>query len=466
MHTDPPSYLAPILARVRETMERQGVPGLALALVRDQEVMWSGGFGYADVASARPMDERSAVGVASITKTFTATAIVQLRDLGKLRIDDPVMQHLPEFKAVKNRFGRTEDVTIRGLLTHHSGLVGESPTGHWSNMSFPSMAEILELLPRMEVVIEPASAFKYSNLAFALLGEIVARLSGTPCVDYVRDRILVPLGMSESGFVIDDAMRRRTATGYLASRYEDIPEVSPDPAMNGYAAAGGLRSTAADLAKWLSLQFRTRDDKRAGQHVLAGRSLSEMHRIGHVERDWTLGYALSWMGVRLGENIFLSHGGSVPGFLSMIAFHKPSRLGAVVLTNKQGNTAAGTLAFAALQTLLVEAGKLASPPVTKPATPTPMNLKPFLGRSVSSPVLGILVHTEFRNGRLLLVMPLDPYMPPPTPPAPLTATEKADVFIVDGGRPAGEPLTFHRGANGDVSGLTLGENGTEFRKLE
>ena len=452
--------------RIRQVMARQGVPGLAIGIVRDQALVWSSGFGYADLASARPMDDTTSVGVASISKTFTATAIMQLRDLGALRLDDPVAQHIPEFTAVKNRFGRTDDVTIRRLLNHHSGLVGESPTGHWSSMTFPSMSTILELLPSLEVVIEPASAFKYCNLAFALLGEIVERLSARPYADYVRDQLLVPLGLHSSGFTIDAAMRSRTATGYLSNRYEDVPEVAPDPPTNGYAAAAGLRSSVVDLAKWLSLQFRTKDSPRSGQQVLAGRSLSEMHRVSHVDRDWVTGYALAWMGVRMHEHIHLTHGGAVPGFLSMVAFNKPSHLGVVVLTNKQGNNAAAAIAFRALEAVLAEDAKGTIPTPAKPPIPTPPSFKPLLGRYVSSPVFGVILHVEFRNGRLMLVTPPDPYMPPPPPPAPLTATDDPAVFIVEAGRPAGEALTFHFETECSVTGFALGEDGMEFRKTE
>src|SRR5258706_15639031 len=93
-----------ISSRIRQVMAQQGVPGLAIGIVRDQATVWSGGFGYADVASERAMDENTCVGIASISKTFTATAIMQLRDLGKLRLDDPVGRHIAEFAAVKNRF--------------------------------------------------------------------------------------------------------------------------------------------------------------------------------------------------------------------------------------------------------------------------------------------------------------------------------------------------------------------------
>ena len=451
--------------RVRQIMASQGVPGVALGIVSDQELAWCGGFGYADLGAARAMDENTLTGVASISKTFTALAIMQLRDLGKLRLDDPVVQHLPEFKAVTSRVCDPAQTTIRQLLTHRSGLVGESPTGHWNHLKFPAMSEILEALPRVEVVIDPLSAFKYCNLAFSLLGEIVTRRSGRPYAEYVTAEILSPLGMTSSGFEINNATRARTATGYLAERYQDVPEVSPDPPTNGYQAAAGLRTCVVDLAKWVALQFRSGDQPRSGAQVLAGRSISEMHRVGFVEPDFKAGYALTWMAARIGENVYHHHGGSVPGFLSMVAFNKPARAGVVVLTNKQGNNASATIAFEALEMIVAQRARENRTEASPPA-PTPEKYKPMLGRYLSSPIFGALVHIEFRGGKLMLVNPPDPFAPPPPPPAPLIPTAEHAVFIVEGGRPSGEKLTFEFDGVGRVTGFILGEHFIDYKKTD
>src|SRR5215467_2466616 len=190
------AVLPRLTARIHQVMGQQGVPGVALGLIEDQQVLWSGGFGYADVGSQRAMDADSICGVASITKTLTATAIMQLRDQGRLSLDDPVGRFIPEIRKVRRRFGTLKDLTLRRLMTHRSGLVGEAPTGHWWEMKFPSVAEIMALLPKVEMVIEPDSLFKYNNLAFVLLGEVVARVSGRTYRDYIRRRILRPLEIS------------------------------------------------------------------------------------------------------------------------------------------------------------------------------------------------------------------------------------------------------------------------------
>ncbi|HUA35635.1 MAG TPA: serine hydrolase domain-containing protein [Candidatus Binataceae bacterium] len=444
--------------RIHQVMTQQGVPGVSVGIVRDQELLWSGGFGYADLASSRAMDADTIFGIASITKTFTATAIMQLRDKDKLALDEQVTKYIPEAKKVRCRHGSIRDLTLRRLMTHRTGLVGETPTGHWSNMTFPSRAEIIAMLPKIEVVFETDATFKYNNLAFVLLGEVIARVSRRSYRDYIRRQILEPLGMESSGF---DVSNPRNATGYMPERYQDAPAIAPDPPTNGYIAAAGLRSCVTDLAKWISLQLRGGADGGAPQ-VLSAKSLSEMHRISFVEPGWLAGYGLCWMASRFGENIYMHHGGSVPGFLSMVAFNKPHKLGVIVLTNKQGNVASGTIAFEALEMLVGEVKKEISAPAS---TPAPENLKPLLGRYTGLPAFGALFHIEWRRGGLHLVIPPDPYLVP-LPPVAMIATDKPNVFIVREGRFAGEPLIFEFDADGNVAGFQLTALGGHLQKTD
>jgi D-alanyl-D-alanine carboxypeptidase len=447
--------------RVHQVMAQQGVPGVAISIVRGADLLWSGGFGYADLALSRPMDADTMFGVASITKTFTATAIMQLRDKERLSLDDLVTRYIPEVKKVRCRVGSLKDLTLRRLMTHRTGLAGESPSGHWSNLTFPSRAEILAMLPRIEVVFETDATFKYNNLAFVLLGEVIARVSKRSYRDYVRKQIIEPLGMESSGFDVENP---RNATGYMPERYQDAPEVAPDPSTNGYLAAAGLRSCVTDLAKWVSFQFQTDATERSGAQVLSGKSLSEMHRISFVEPTWLAGYALTWMATRIGENIYMHHGGSVPGFLSMVAFNKPHRLGVVVLTNKQGNIAASTIAMDALEMLVGEVKKEVAPP---PTTPAPEYLKPILGRYSGMEHFGTIFHIEWRGGGLRLVTPpSDPFMMP-VPPVAMIATETSNVFVVHEGRFAGEPITFEFDPDGRAIGLHLSAlGGNRMRKTD
>src|SRR5262249_24718216 len=139
-------------------------------------------------------------------------------------------------------------------------------------------AEIVAALGQVEVVIPLDSQFKYCNLAFALLGEVVTRVSGRPYARYVQEEILAPLGMTSSAFELTDELRPRMATGYITDMYADEVIPAPHPHIEGETAAGQLYSTVADLAKWTALQFRTGAPQRGGTQVLRGASLEEMHR--------------------------------------------------------------------------------------------------------------------------------------------------------------------------------------------
>jgi D-alanyl-D-alanine carboxypeptidase len=442
--------------RISQLVAQHRLAGVAVGIVRDQELVWSAGFGFADLATERRPDEHTLFRVGSITKTFTAAALMQLRDAGKLQLDDPIVRFLPEFAAVRTRFGTVEDVTLRRLLTHRSGLMGEPPLSHWETLNFPSIAEILETLPQVEVVIEPDSAFKYSNLAFALLGEIITRLSGRPYVDYVHTEILEPLGMTSSTFELTDMLRSRMATGYNPHPYADEATPSAHPPIRGMTAAGQLYSSVHDLSKWIALQFRTETQAQGGTQVLSGRSLKEMHRVHYLEPGWDFGYCLAWMAMRRGENVSLYHGGGIHGFLTMVSFTKRQRLGVIVLTNMTGHTATFDITVEILELLSAkEKETTKTVPLSKPI-PTAAEWKPFLGRYLGT--LGDPIHVECRAGVLLLTTPSFPSLPP----ARLEPTDQAHIFLVRDGRLAGERLAFRYALDGTVIGFTAG--GFAFRK--
>ncbi|HET8968033.1 MAG TPA: serine hydrolase domain-containing protein, partial [Gaiellaceae bacterium] len=171
------------------------LPGAAVGVVHDGELAWAGGVGFADRASRRPSDPKTLYRIASITKTFTATAIMQLRDEGKLALDDPAVSFLPELEAAQSPLGPIQSLTIRRMLSHESGLQSEPPGTDWSDVLYEddpgrTLARAAEIATRVPVHTQ----WKYSNLAYQLLGEIVSRVSGTPYPKYIRSKLLRPLG--------------------------------------------------------------------------------------------------------------------------------------------------------------------------------------------------------------------------------------------------------------------------------
>ena len=375
---------------------------------------------------------------------------VAVRAAGPPRLADPLVAHLPELGAVRNPFGPIEEVTLRKLLCHHAGLMGEPPTGHWQSLRFPTRAEVLRSLPRVEVVIPPGSAFKYSNLGYTLLGEVVERASGRPVLEYLRAELLEPLGMIESTFAPTEADRPRIASGHLAHPFEDWAEPAPPSPTHGMAAAAELYASVRDLARWLGLQFRTDAPARGGAQVLPGASLAEMHRPQYVEPDWSLGYCLGWRANRSGERIWHGHGGGLPGFRSQILFNVPARVGAIVLIDGMGPADRIALELAnRAADLLAELAPAPAPPAP---TPTPDPLRRFLGM-YSWANFGDLARVEYRGGRLVLIgASANPA--PGSPPCPLDPTDAPNVFLVRAGRYAGEPLVFSQADDGRVTGFS------------
>ena len=188
-------------ARAASFVKENRLPGAAVGVVHGDELVWSAGIGFADVASQRPTDDATLYRVASITKTFTGTAILQLRDEGLLHLDDPAVVYVPELRGASSPFGDIETVTIRRILSHESGLVSEPPGTNWMTPTYEGVAERnLARVAEIGTRIPPNVQQKYSNLGYQLLGEIVARLSGLPYVEYVRASILDPLDMAGSVF--------------------------------------------------------------------------------------------------------------------------------------------------------------------------------------------------------------------------------------------------------------------------
>ncbi|HJY32145.1 MAG TPA: serine hydrolase domain-containing protein, partial [Actinomycetota bacterium] len=169
-------------------VKQKRLPGAAVGVVTGEGLVWSGGIGFADVADRRAPEPTTLYRIASITKTITGTAIMQLRDEGRLHLDDPAVDYVPELRDVTSPFGPIETLTIRRMLSHESGLQGDPPGTDWTLPLYEGVvARNLERAAEIGIRIPPNTHQKYSNLAYQLLGEIVARVSGLPYVEYVRD---------------------------------------------------------------------------------------------------------------------------------------------------------------------------------------------------------------------------------------------------------------------------------------
>ncbi len=310
-------------------MAYRGQPGLSAGVIYDQELIWHKGFGYADLAGKKPADLTTVYRIASITKLFTATAIMQLRDEGKLQLDDPVVRHLPWFQ-VQNTFRDAPEITLRQLLTHTSGLPREAAFPYWVDRNFPAIDAVRATLPNQSVALAPESKWKYSNLALTLAGEVVAAVAGMPYVDYIQSQILDPLGMSNTFMQITpDAPL--LATGYHRRLPDNSRQIGHYTDMKGITPAANMASNVEDLAKFAMLQLRT--GPRKGKQILKSSSLREMQRIHWLNPNWQAGRGLGFYVWRVDSYTLAGHGGALEGYRTDFQIIPAEKIGFVVLTN-------------------------------------------------------------------------------------------------------------------------------------
>ena len=326
------------------------IPGVASALVVDQDVIWQGGSGYADLARKTPATPNTLYSICSISKLFTSIATLQLRDQGKLRLDDPVVKHLPWFTP-KTAYPADGPITIEALLTHASGLQREFADTLWlePNMAFPTPDELMKNVADREVAYRPEQYFQYSNLGFTLLGATVAAASGKPYADYVRANIIGPLGLTSTySEMPPEEQGKRLATGYSGADRDGNRHVMPFYQTRAMAPAAGYASTALDLARFASWQFRLLANH--GQEVLAANTLREMQRVHFLDPGWTTTWGLGFEVWRHGDKTFVGHGGSCPGYRTQLLLKPDEKIATVAMTNTF-DTDAGAIAQQAYEFL-------------------------------------------------------------------------------------------------------------------
>ena len=256
--TDPRVKTALEAARIWLEAQRayDRIPGVSAAIVYDQQVLWSGGFGVTDLSKKTPATAGTIYSICSISKLFTSIAVMQLRDAGKLRLDDPVEKLLPWFKIQKTDLQASE-ITIEGLLTHASGLPRESEYPYWSapDYAFPTREQVKDKIASQKTLYPAETHFQYSNLGLTLAGEVVAAASAEPYAEYVKSHILGPLGLTGTTPEIPaDQRGNRLANGYSILTRDGEPKAMPFFQARGIAPAAGYASTAEDLARFASWQ--------------------------------------------------------------------------------------------------------------------------------------------------------------------------------------------------------------------
>lgn len=313
-----------IALRLRE----RRLPGLAVGIVNDGNLMWGKGYGMANVDQGIPMTLDTRFRIASITKTFTAVAIMQLRDAGKLRLDDPASDYLSWFNL---RYESAPPITVRHLLTHTSGLPRDASIPHWTDNVFQSWEEVITTTQQRKPVMPPLKDFGYSNLGYALLGGIIETASGETWAVYIQKHILNPLDMTNT-VVTPAGGEPNLATGYLKLDEQYQRKTAPFAATKGFSASASMASSVNDLVKYARFHLGL-----AGSEILSLHTLREMHMLHWINQDWKGGYGLGIFIERLDDWVISGHSGGYKGYLTQFNLCRENNFGVIALTNSFGS---------------------------------------------------------------------------------------------------------------------------------
>ena len=400
-------------------------PSVALAVVRDRSLLHFTGAGQTP-----PPDPKTQYRLGSITKTLTATMVMQLRDEGFFALDDLLYRHLPGTPV--------GGITLRQLLGHVSGLQREPDGPWWERNTGGDVDKLLAELAFDKITGPPFRTYHYSNLAYGLLGAVLQRATGESWADLVGKRVLDPLGMKRTTYSPVEPYAR----GYVVHALDDSLHEEPRLDSGAMAPAGQLWSTVTDMAKWAAFLA---DPAPA---VLSRETVDEMCTPVVIQDEaWTAGHGLGPELMRVGERVYAGHGGSMPGYVSHLVVHRPSRTGVIAFANSYGlrGTSVRALSLEVLTTVLDAEPVLPEP--WRPAAPPEGEAAELCGR-------WWWMGGEFEvaaDGPDLVMRPAGAAARPPW----RFVREARDRWRGTAGMNAGEVLTVLRDPDGTVARLDI-----------
>lgn len=362
----------------RDFAARGRVPGVAYGVIVDGELVHAGAFGTRDLATKAPVDADTVFRIASMTKSFTAVAILRLRDEGRLSLDDPAEKYVPELAGLAYPSVDSPRITIRHLLSHAEGFPEDNP---WGDQQLSQTDEQMSEMMRRGIPFSnaPGIAYEYSNFGFAILGRIVSRVAGMPYRDYVAANVLRPLGMSSTTLEPATVPPDRLAHGY---RWEDETWKEEPPLPDGaFGAMGGMLTSIRDLSRYVGFlmgAWPPRDDAETGPiRRASAREMQQVWRpapaiVTRASSDGSIrlntgGYAF---GLRVWQTCdfrhIVAHSGGLPGFGSHMRWLPEHGVGLIAFANLT-YTSAGGVADEAFAALLRTGGLQARVPQPSPA---------------------------------------------------------------------------------------------------
>ena len=360
------------------------VPGLAYGVVVHGELLHVRGIGTLRLDEDAVPDADSVYRIASMTKSFTAAAVLSLRDAGMLGLDDPVARHVPDLAGLRGPTADAPPITIRHLLTMSAGLPTDDPWGdRQQGLDLDRFAELLRSGPRLAWT--PDVRFEYSNLGYGILGRVISQVAGAEYKDVIRTRLLEPLGMGATTFELDEVPAAHLAHGYLWR--DDAYQPEPFDPYGALASMGGVYTSLRDLARWIGFftdAFPPRDDPEADT-PLSRASRREMQQAHRTIPPWLSATTpdvvdLQAMGYGYGLDVIddltagriVCHSGGYPGFGSHMRWQPASGLGVIAFGNHRYTHASllGRQLMAALLDIrpaVAEARRIVPDPATEQA---------------------------------------------------------------------------------------------------
>jgi CubicO group peptidase (beta-lactamase class C family) len=333
------SDFAEIDTYITDLMQVYEVPGTAIALVKDGKIIYVKGYGARNVDTQAPVTGGTLFAIGSISKSFTALAVLQLADRGQINLDDHVTDYLPDFRLYDPQSAKR--ITIRELLAQTSGVPRADDL--WWPDGPANRKQIVDDLRKVQLTTVPGQRFQYSNQNYALLGYLVEKITGQTWESYVQTHILKPLGMRSTDFDIPTMQRTPNhADAHILDQRKGLMPVGFNAGdirwLNAHGPAVSINASARDMARYV--QFQLGDGTFEGQPVLSQDMLNEMHhqQAGFLPGLPFLteqGYGMGWFTEKYRGYSLVEHSGDVKGFAANITLVPSEKIGVVVLTNVQ-----------------------------------------------------------------------------------------------------------------------------------
>lgn len=420
----------------------QQFPGISMAVVHDQTLLWAKGFGYADVESKTPATPETVYSICSISKLFTSVAAMRLVDQGYLTLDAPVTRALPWFKVAADP-AETKLITLRRLLTHTAGLKEDigTPPDRAPYLYTVTREEFRSRLPKEELRHRPGAHYAYSNLGIALVGEMVSEVSGQSYKEYVTEQILRPLGMTSTSPDIGELW----TSGEVAAGYGPLTRGGGRRRVESFRGQGmtpamGFASTVLDLARFSSWQFRLLNGQ---DEILSANTLRDMYRVQFADPTADVYRGLGFSIRKQGAEELVGHAGFCAGFRSDLLIDPKRRLATVAMANSMIPAWEFTERAHAILAPAIDAA------VSDPTgnRPTPTELLRYVGAYDSFPWSGEWQVIPWNGGLAIIRLPVDD---PMKILRPLKRVGAGEFRVLEKDGALGATITFESVASGAV----------------